>query len=162
MITVATASTVQLGAVRVDGTSIVINEQGQISSRGGAVSSRTVHTATSQTLAPGAHELITITGYLGYNLYSIETSHAAWVTVYTNTASRLADLTRNSNSDPISTAGVVCEVITRGSETVYISPAAAGYSAETVPSLQIPVKVENTGLIATAITVTLTLVKTEV
>ena len=63
-----------------------------------------------------------------YALLKIETSHAAWVTLYTDTSSRTNDSSRNENTDPTPGDGVIAEVITGGSVAQKLTPAPFGYS----------------------------------
>lgn len=63
-----------------------------------------------------------------YALLKIETSHAAWVTLYTDTTSRTNDSGRNENTDPTPGDGVIAEVITNGSLAQKLTPAPFGYS----------------------------------
>ena len=60
----------------------------------------------------------------GYALLAIGTSHAAWVTLYSDTASRTADASRAETTDPTPGSGVLAEIITTGSATQYITPGA--------------------------------------
>ena len=53
----------------------------------------------------------------------IETSHAAWVTLYTSTSARTADASRSETTDPTPGSGVLAEVITGGAATQLITPA---------------------------------------
>ena len=64
-----------------------------------------------------------------YALLSIETSHAAWVTLYSDAASRTADSSRNETTDPVAGSGVLAEVITSGSTVQKITPASVCYNS---------------------------------
>ena len=83
--------------------------------------SRTTALVT-QSIANGAVANLSITTPKTYVLYSIETSHAAWVTLYTDTASRTADASRAETTDPTPGSGVLAEVITTGATTQLITP----------------------------------------
>ena len=83
--------------------------------------SRTTAQVT-QTIANGAAANLSITTPKTYVLYSIQTSHAAWVTLYSDTASRTADASRAETTDPIPGSGVLAEVITNGAVTQLITP----------------------------------------
>ena len=83
--------------------------------------SRTTALVT-QTIANGAVANLSITTPKTYVLYSIQTSHAAWVTLYSDTASRTADASRAETTDPIPGSGVLAEVITNGAVTQLITP----------------------------------------
>ena len=117
---------------------------------------------TTASLADTATGSLTITGYKGYVLYKIQTSHAAWVRIYTDTASRSADSGRSELTDPAPGSGVIAEVITTGAETVLISPGTIGFSNESTPSSNIELAVTNKSGTTTAIMVTLTVLQLEV
>lgn len=155
-ISLATASTTQLGGVKVDGTTITINA-GVISSA--SLTSRTTSSATSTSLADGASGTFTIVGFKGYFLYSIQTSHAAWVVLYTSSAASIADSGRTETTDPTPNAGVVAEAITSGAETIIISPAVVGFNSSGLTD--IPIKITNKSGSTQTITVTVTLLKME-
>lgn len=186
-----TASTSVLGGVKVDGTTVTINETGVISAApqyelptaststlggvkvdgstinidAGVISatppSRSTISGTSQTLAEGESGTFNIVGYKSYVLFKIQVSGAAWVTLYTDDASRLADASRLETTDPLPGSGVVAEVITTGAETIIMSPATIGFNNESILSSNIPVKVVNKGVGSAAIIVTLTVLRIE-
>ena len=122
---------------------------------------RTTVNSTTASLANAATGNLTITGYKGYFLYKIQTSAAAWVRIYTDTASRTADAGRNELTDPTPGSGVIAEVITTGAQTILISPGAIGFSNEGTPSTNIELTVTNKSGGTTAITVTLTVLPLE-
>lgn len=65
-----------------------------------------------------------------YALLKVETSHPAWVTLYTDAASRTDDASRNQFTDPVAGSGVLTEVITQtGSLSQLISPGVICFSA---------------------------------
>jgi hypothetical protein len=129
---------------------------------GGGLLSRTTKTVTSTSLANGGSGTYTITGFKGYMLYSIQTTAAAWVTIYTSIAARTLDSSRGQNTDPTPGSGIIAEAITTGSQIVKLTPGTIGYSDETSPSTDIPIKITNLSGGSTTITVTLTLVCLEV
>ena len=57
-----------------------------------------------------------------YALLKVSTSHAAWVTLYSDTASRTSDASRQINVDPLPGSGVLSEVITTGNQVQLITP----------------------------------------
>ena len=57
-----------------------------------------------------------------YALLKVSTSHAAWVTLYSDTGSRTADAGRQINVDPLPGSGVLSEVITTGNQVQLITP----------------------------------------
>ena len=94
---------------------------------GSSLQTRTTKAATASSLANEATTNLTISGFKGYALYSIETSHAAWVRLYIDTSARSSDSTRTINTDPAPDAGVIAEVITTSGQKVDFGPAVIGY-----------------------------------
>jgi hypothetical protein len=113
-------------------------------------------------MGPNSTVNLDITGYKGYLLYKIQTSAAAWVRIYSDSASRTSDNGRSSGNDPTPGSGVIAEVITSGAETVLVSPGAVGFNNENPVTTTIPCAVTNTSGSTQAITVTLTAVPMEV
>ncbi len=130
---------------------------------GGGGVSRDTASGTATSLADNTAANVTITGGAKtYALLKIEVSHAAWVRVYTDTSSRTADSSRAEGVDPTPGSGVIAEVITTGAETILMSPATIGFSNETSPSTDIPIRITNKSGSSASITVTLTFVQLEV
>jgi hypothetical protein len=129
---------------------------------GGGASSRITASVTSASLGVTASATYIITGYKGYALLSIQVDHGAWVTVYSSTAARSADASRSITTDPTPGSGVIAESITTGAATTYFSPALIGYSAEVLPTTDIPIKVYNNSGSTATIIVTVTLIQLEV
>lgn len=127
----------------------------------GALATRTTANIYTGSLAANANANVTVVGFKTYALYSIQTSAAAWVTVYSSNAARTADASRLITTDPTPGSGVIAEVINTGANTTYLSPGVIGYSSEAVPDSNIQLKVSNTGNVSANITVTLTLLKLE-
>jgi len=124
---------------------------------GGGAASRATASAATSSIADGASADITITGAKSYMLMSVQTSAAAWVTLYTSTAARTADASRTSNTDPLPGSGVVAEVITGAATTQKITPGLLGFNDESTPTSDIYLKVENQSGSTAAITVTLSI-----
>jgi len=158
--TLNTATGSVLGGVKI-GTGISITGDGTISAAGGSTPSRSSASVTSASLNTGTSGNYEITGFKGYGLLSIQTSVAAWVTVYSSVAARTADSARIITADPNPGSGVIAEVINTSGTTQYFSPALIGYSSENVPSASIPIKIYNNGDNSAAITVTLKLIQLE-
>jgi hypothetical protein len=127
-----------------------------------ALAARNSTSGTTTSLANNVAGNITITGRKSYMLLSIETSAAAWVTVYTSSAARTADASRTITTDPTPGSGVIAEVITTGASTQIFSPAVFGFSDESSPSTDVQVKVVNRSGGATAITITMKMVQLEI
>ena len=120
--------------------------------------SRTTPSVT-QSIANGASANVSITTPKGYALYKIQTSHAAWVTLYSDTSSRTADSSRSEFTDPTPGSGVLAEVITGGSATQLITPATICFNSS--GSNTTYAKVVNKSGSTANVTVTLTLVGLE-
>jgi hypothetical protein len=134
---------------------------GQISSASG-LEARTTAQATAANLANSGSADLTITAAKTYALHAIQTSHAAWVTLYTDTTSRTNDAARNETTDPLPGAGVIAEVITSDGSKQRITPGTIGYNDDGTPSTNAYIKVVNKSGGTQDITVTLHFVKLEV
>lgn len=159
-----TASTTTLGGVKVDGSTITISNGIISSSSGGTgLATRMDLQGTTTSIAAGATQNLTITGYKGYVLYKITTSSSVggcWVRIYTDVASRTADALRLQTVDP-TTSGVVAEVITTSDTTVVIAPGVIGFNNEATPTNNIELAVTNTTATAGIFTITLTVLRLE-
>jgi len=127
---------------------------------GTGLSSRTTANATA-TIANNASANLTIAAAKTYALHKIQTSHAAWVTLYTDTTSRTQDASRTESTDPVAGSGVIAEVITSDGATQKITPAAMGYNDDGTPSTNAYVKVVNKSGNTANLTVTLHFVPLE-
>lgn len=124
-----------------------------VSGGGSSLQTRTTKSATANSLANDASASLTIDGFKGYALYSIQTSHAAWVRLYISTTARTNDASRTINTDPTPDAGVVAEVITTAAETVNFGPAVLGY-CDTGTSIYATVTNKSGGTQNVAVTLT--------
>ena len=111
---------------------------------GGFLPYRTTQNVVTSSLADGASEdvVLTGTGKAG-QFISVTTDRAAWVTIYTDTASRTADAGRAETIDPAPGSGVLMEVISTGAETVRVTPAAGYFNDEATPAAELYLKVVN-------------------
>ena len=130
---------------------------------GGGASARSEVSGTTASIADTASASLTIsgTGKTG-QLLSIETSAAAWVTVYSSQAARTADNNRSESTDPAPGSGVIAEVATTDAQTLLFTPVAGFCNSEDTPVSELYLKVVNKSGAAAEITVTLTVVSTEV
>jgi len=131
------------------------------SAGGGSLPSRTSPSQATSSIADGASASIDITGFKGYALYTITTSAAAWVTLYTDGASRTADSSRSESTDPTPDAGVIAEVITTSGQKVKLSPGTIGYNLESTPTTNIPITVRNKSGGTASITVAIEILQLE-
>lgn len=123
--------------------------------------SRATVSVSTGSIASNNRVNVSVTGHKGYMLYKIQTSDAAWVTLYANEAARTADATRSFGTTPATNSGVIADVVTTGAETVVISPAVCGFNDEASPTTNIPMAIANRTLAAADISVTLTILKIE-
>lgn len=96
-----------------------------------------------------------------YSLLKIETSHAAWITLYTSDTARDADVSRSETTDPLPGSGVIAEIITTNAKTQIITPGVIGWNDDSTPSTTVYAKVVNKSGAIVDITVTLTFVALE-
>jgi hypothetical protein len=129
-----------------------------------------VTVSTRQTFSTGNFSLTSnatatrdLTGaYKSYLLFKIQTSHAAWVRVYTSVAARNADTNRSIDTDPLPGSGVIAEVITTGAQTQVLTPAVIGFNDESTPVGTIYLSITNrSGANQSAFNVSVTALKLE-
>ena len=128
-----------------------------------AGTARYVVSNSTGSIGAGTTADITITGQKAYSLFKVETSHAAWVRLYTDTTSRTNDASRAYTTDPAPGSGVLAEVYTTtsGSNTFKMTPAITGWNDDATPSTNIYAKVTNNESTSQDITVTLTILRME-
>ena len=129
---------------------------------GSGLTSRTTAAATTPGIANGSSADLTITAAKTYALLKIQTSHAAWVTVYTSATARSNDVNRSEVTDPQPGSGVIAEVITSDGAIQPITPGTIGWNDDGTPSTDVYVKVVNKSGSTQNITVTLHFVQLEV
>ena len=129
---------------------------------GAGLTSRTTAGATANGLTYNSSANLTITAAKTYALLKIQTSHAAWVTVYTSAAARTNDANRSEVTDPQPGSGVIAEVITSDGATQPITPGTIGWNDDGTPSTNVYVKVVNKSGSTQNLTVTLHFVQLEV
>ena len=129
---------------------------------GAGLTSRATADATASGLADGSSANLTITATKTYALLKIQTSHAAWVSIYTSTAARTADASRLEVTDPQPGSGVIAEVITTDGAIQGITPGTIGWNDDSEPSTNVYVKVVNKSGSTQDLTVTLHYVQLEV
>ena len=131
------------------------------SSGGTSLQGRTTAQASTGSINNSASANLTITAAKSYALLKIQTSHAAWVTLYTNVAARTSDSSRNETTDPLPGTGVIAEIITSDGAVQSITPGTIGWSDDTTPSTNLYAKVVNKSGSSANITVTVHYVQIE-
>ena len=117
--------------------------------------SRTTANAATSSIANNASGNISITAAKTYALLKVQTSAAAWVTLYTDSTSRSNDASRAETTDPTPGSGVIAEVITSGAATQVMTPGVIGWNDDSTPASTVYAKVVNKSGSTQAITVTL-------
>ena len=129
---------------------------------GDTLPQRSSKSAATSTLASGASTDLDIAGYKAYHLLKIQVSYPSWVVLYTDTTSRNNDSGRAEGTDPLPGSGVIAEVSTTTTNTVFImSPGVFGWSNDSTPGTTIRLKVKNKDSQARSINVELTLIQAE-
>lgn len=104
---------------------------------------------------------VTFAGFKSYTLYKVHTTHAAWITLYTDTTARAADASRTQTTDPLPGSGVVAEIIASSAGITTITPATIGWNNDSPVSTNIYAKIKNNSGSTANITVTLTILQLE-
>ena len=115
----------------------------------------------TQTIDPNESVDINIEAYRGYILYAIEVDEAVWIRLYASNALRTVDENRTIEEDPLSTSGVITEVVSDGAGTIVLAPGVHGFNIDNPPTNMIPIRLTSLALEPRGITVTLTLLKVE-
>ena len=137
----------------VNSSGLTINAQG--------LKNRTTASASTSSIANDVAANISFTIPSVSTLLKLQTSAAAWVTLYYNAASRTADVTRSIYADPVAGLGVLAEIVTTGAETIGMSPAPILWNNDSTPADTIYAKVVNRSGSTQAITVTATYLQNE-
>jgi len=125
------------------------------------VQTRQTFSTTTGSLTNNGVAYPDVTAFKSYLLLKIEVDRAAWVTVYTSSAARSADTSRDIDTDPLPGSGVLAEIITTGAETQVLTPAVIGFNDEATPVNTIYLKVVNRSGSTGTVTVDLTALKLE-
>lgn len=128
---------------------------------GSSLQSRTNVAGTTSTIGNNGSANMDLTVAKTYALMKVSTSHAAWVTIYSDNTSRQNDASRDITVDPDPGLGILAEVITYGQDSQIFTPAAMCWNSDSTPSTNAYVKVTNRSGSSVPITVTLTFVALE-
>ena len=126
------------------------------------IQTRQTFSPSPQSLANNAETNINVTGaFKSYLLLKIQTTHAAWVRVYTSNTARSNDSSRTIDVDPVPGSGVIAEVITTGGQTQVLTPAVIGFNDDSTPTDTIYLRIQNRSGSTNNVGVTLTALKLE-
>jgi hypothetical protein len=149
----------------VEGTGIDITTSAALDSitftNSAPMKARSAVSGSTLSIANDTRVEVNIAGAKGYALYKIETSAAARVTVYTDTASRIADAGRAFSISPSANSGVITDIETSGAEIIKLGPGVIGYNNESSPTTNIPIAITNKSGVVATITVNLTITQLE-
>lgn len=112
--------------------------------------------AITASIASGATGSVTIALPKVAQILDITVDAAAWVTLYTSDASRIADAGRVVSADPIAGTGVVLDIVTAGAGLTTLSPIPVFDNRDVVTPNTGYLRVQNNTAGALAITVTIT------
>jgi len=157
-----TANTTTDNLTIAGGTGITTAVTGDTLTISSDIGTRGTVAGTTSSIANNTSSNLDITGHKGYFLYKIQTSAAAWVRLYSSASARTSDAGRSETTDPTPGSGVIAEAITTGAQTVLVTPFAGGFNDENPVTNTIPCAVTNKSGSTQTITVTLTVVPTEV
>ena len=122
----------------------------------------TVVGTTALSVLADATENCQAEGFKSYLLSKVVTNYPAWVRIYTDIASRVADAGRTEGNDPTPGSGILAEVITTsGALTQLITPGVLGFNNEYPTTSTIYLAVTNKDVSSRVINVSLTLLQLE-
>ena len=128
----------------------------------GSLQSRTTVSGSTTSIGNSAIGNIEIAGFKSYALMKVGLSTAGWLRMYTDSASRSADVSRSVGEDPAPGSGVIAEVVTTGvSTTQIISPFVNGGNLDEPATTTIYASIKNLSGSTQAITANLTILQLE-
>jgi len=131
-------------------------------STSGGLATRSVASAVATSLDADSSTTLEATGFKSYMLLKVTTDYPAWVVIYSDAASRTADASRISGTDPLPGSGVIAEIITTTENlTQLITPGVLGFNDSDPVSSTVYLKVTNNDSVTRDVEVTLTLLKLE-
>ena len=165
----ATASNVSSGLGGLTGVTLTSPQNGEVLTYTGSawVNSAVAITglqprktaSVTQSIAAGGNATTSISTAKTFALLSIETSHAAWVTLYSSTSARSLDSGRVRTTDPTPGSGVLTEIITTGAATQLITPGTICFNESSAATTYL--KIVNDSGSTNNVQVTLTYVQLE-
>ena len=159
-VNIGSARTVNFG----DGLDVTYSAAGiaSISASGGSLQSRSTVVGATTAIARYGIGNTDITGFKSYALMKVGVSTDAWIRIYTDSASRAADLTRSVGEDPAPGSGIVGEFRSVGVETSgTFSPFTIGGNMDSPVGTTIYVSIKNLSTHTQSITGYLTILQLE-
>lgn len=133
-----------------------------VSGSGAGAQSRTVVSGVTTAIPNLGIGNTDITGFKTYSLMKVGLSTAGWIRLYTDSTSRLNDVSRSVGEDPAPGSGVIAEVVTTGISTQQIiTPFAMGGNMDEPVTNKIYVAIQNLSGSTQTITANLTILQLE-
>lgn len=156
---VGTASTINFGAgLNVELASGIATVTGS----GGGAQSRNIVSGVTTSIANLGIGNTDIIGQKSYALMKVGLSTTGWIRLYTDSTSRLNDVSRSVGEDPAPGSGVIAEVVTTGISTQQmITPFAMGGNMDEPVTNKIYVAIQNLSGSTQTITANLTILQLE-
>ena len=124
--------------------------------------SRTTVTGITTSIANNGIGNTDITGFKSYALMKVGLSTAGWLRIYTDSTSRVNDVSRSVGIDPAPGSGVIAEVVTTGiSTTQIITPFVMGGNLNNPADTTLYAAITNLSGVTTSISVQLTILQLE-
>lgn len=133
-----------------------------VTGSGGGAQSRTVVSGVTTAIPNLGIGNTDIIGQKSYALMKVGLSTAGWIRLYTDSTSRLNDVSRSVGEDPAPGSGVIAEVVTTGISTQQIiTPFAMGGNMDEPVTNKIYVAIQNLSGSTQTITANLTILQLE-
>jgi len=133
-----------------------------VTGAGGGAQSRTIVSGVTTAIANLGIGNTDIIGQKSYALMKVGLSTAGWIRLYTDSTSRLNDVSRSVGEDPAPGSGVIAEVVTTGISTQQIiTPFAMGGNMDEPVTNKIYVAIQNLSGSTQTITANLTILQLE-
>ena len=124
--------------------------------------SRTTVTGVTTSITNNGIGNTDITGFKSYALMKVGLSTAGWLRIYTDSTSRVNDVSRSVGIDPAPGSGVIAEVVTTGiSTTQIITPFVMGGNLNNPADTTLYAAITNLSGVTTSISVQLTILQLE-
>jgi hypothetical protein len=120
------------------------------------LAARTSANGTASSLGASSSTNMTFSAAKAYALMKVETSCAAWIRIYADSASRTLDQNREITSDPSAGVDIMTEVITTGAQTQLITPGIFAFNNDSPVTDFVYIRVTNLEGTTQDVTVTLT------
>jgi hypothetical protein len=126
------------------------------------IKTRVTSTQITTLLSADASQQIEVNGFKSYGLQSVQTSHAAWVRIYSDASSRADDGSRVEGESGVGISGLITEVYTTGTSlTKLITPMIHGFNNDSPPENTIYLTVTNKSESSQTISVVIQLLQLE-